>query len=511
MVPLVAVAEVSGEPSTSAGRATLNEALAVGPSALPVRDMTVGDLLAWAAMTAPDRLALVAGTVNAEARREWTYADLYSQSLRVARALHARFKPGEHVAVWAPSVPEWVMLQFGAAMAGLVLVPVDPGGSAADVELLVKQARAVGVVVCTNFRGQSMLAQVQALAPRCRALREVIRLDRWNAFVAGGDDAAAELPTLHCDDVVMLQYTAATSGPAKGALLHHRGLVNNAAHVADRLAVHDGDVWIGSMSLHHAGGCVLTVLGAVSKRATLVLAEHYEPPLLLELIDSYGGNALLAPPGTLAALLAHPDAAKRELSSLRVVGSGGTQVPPALVARWQEQLGVVCCVIYGQTESSPGCAMTRSDDSAADQCHTVGTALPGVQLRIVSLGTGNTAAVGEEGEICTRGYHVMKGYHELEAATQHAVDADGWLHTGDLGALDARGYLRFAGRLKAVIVRGEVHVHPSAQTPGLAAHPAALVPGAPVPNFGGGQDPEVQAARTLHPGHAGGSVARPAH
>ena len=255
----------------------LTESRTRGPSEPPIRELTLGALLQWAAETAPERTALIAGVPDRSARREWTYDQLFEQSLRVAHALQARFEPGERVAVWAPNLPEWVMVEFGAAMAGLVLVTVNPGFRAAEVEYVLTQSRAAGIVVATAFRGNPMLATIEAVAPRCPALREIIRFDQWDAFVASGDGARRELPVVHAGDAVMIQYTSGTTGFPKGALLHHRGLVNNAAHTAEQIGVRDGAVWVSPMPLFHTGGCGLAVLGAVSKRATSVQVEAFEP------------------------------------------------------------------------------------------------------------------------------------------------------------------------------------------------------------------------------------------
>ena len=450
-------------------------AIHAGPSEPALHDMTLGDLLAWAAMTAPDRAALVAGSQDANQRREWTYAELYSQSLRVARALHARFKPGERVAVWSPNHPEWVMLEFGAAMAGVVLVSVNPACDASELEHVLKQSGAAGIVLSTSYGGQAMLPTVQALAARCRGLREVVRLDRWNAFIASADDAQAMLPATRSDDVVTIQYTAGTTDLAKGARLRHVGLVNNAVHTAERLGVQDGDVWIGAVPLHQAAGCGLMLLGSVAKRATLVLAEELPSApmaeLVVELLDSYRGNVLLATPALLEAVLEHGHVNTAELSSLRVLGSVGGAVSALLVKACGAQFGVPLVTVYGLTEASPACMVTSPGDTLAVRSETLGAPLPGVEVRITQPGKTQTLAIGEVGEICTRGYHVMPGYHEQDEATARAIDSEGWLHSGDLGRMDARGYIAFAGRMKDVIQRGAESVHALELEEVLRRHP----------------------------------------
>src|SRR6202171_2502773 len=289
-----------------------------------VGDITLGELLQWAAETAPDRVALIAGVPDKANRRQWTYAELYAQSLRTARALRARFEPGERVAIWAHNIPEWIMVEFGAAMAGVILVTVNPGLRSGEVEYVLKQSRAAGVMVVPEFRGNPMLATVQALASRCAELREVIRFDRWDEFLASGDLANPELPVVRSTDAVMIQYTSGTTGFPKGALLHHRGLVNNGAHTADRAGSPDGAVQVTTMPLFHTGGCVCCVLGAVSKRATQVLVEAFDPGLVIELIGSDRANAMLGVPTMLVAMMEHPSFAAADLSSLQAIYSGGS-------------------------------------------------------------------------------------------------------------------------------------------------------------------------------------------
>jgi fatty-acyl-CoA synthase len=452
----------------------LTESLAIGPTEPAVRDVTIGDLLTWAAETEPDRVALIAGVADPAARRQWTFAELHAESVRTAHALLRRFEPGERVAVWAPNVPEWIMMEFGAAMAGIVLVTVNPGFRAAEVEYVLNQSRSAGVVVCTEFRGNPMLATIDEIRPRCPELREVIRFDQWDEFLTSGDDARNEratLPTVRSDDAVMIQYTSGTTGFPKGALLHHRGLVNNGAHTLDRMGVRDGSVWVTTMPLFHTGGCVICVLGAVSKRATQVLVEAFDPGLVLELFQTYGANAMVGVPTMLVAMLEHPTFASTDLSSVESMCSGGSTVPAPLVKTFEERLGAPFTIVFGQTECSPVSSMTKPTDTIADKAGTIGPPMPGVQVKIIDPETGVTLPIGQIGEYCTRGYHVMHEYFENPPATAAAVDTDGWLHTGDLCAMDDRGYCTIEGRLKDMIIRGGENIYPRELEELLFAHP----------------------------------------
>jgi fatty-acyl-CoA synthase len=433
--------------------------------------MTLGDLLREAADAAPDRLALIAGVPDPALRRQWTYAELYREARRTARALLSRFKPGERVAVWAQNIPEWVMLEFGAGMAGMVLVTVNPGFRAREVEYVLKQSRSAGVFVVHSFRANPMLETVRAVAPSCPELREIICFDDWDAFIAAGDDETIALPAVRPGDPVMLQYTSGTTGFPKGAVLCHRGLLNNGADMAVRMGVDPGDVFITAMPLFHTGGCVCCVLGSVSRAATQVLLEVFEAGLMLEMLDTYRGNAMVGVPTMLIAMLEHPRFPSSDLSSIKAICSGGSTVPAPLVRRLEDKLGAPFTIVFGQTECSPVAAQTHTHDSVEDKANTIGLPLPNMETKIIDPATGETVPVGTIGEFCTRGYHVMLGYFEMPDATAAAIDSDGWLHTGDLCAMDARGYCTVEGRLKDMIIRGGENIYPRELEELLFRHP----------------------------------------
>jgi fatty-acyl-CoA synthase len=449
----------------------LAESYVAGPAAPAARDITLGQLLEQAARSAPERIALIAGVPDPTLRRQWTYSELYAEAQRTARALLSRFKPGERIAVWAQNLPEWIMLEFGAGLAGLVLVTVNPGFRANEFEYVLKQSRSAGVFVVNSFRGNPMLETVHDVAPRCPELREIICFDDWAAFIAAGDDKSIALPAVKPTDPVMIQYTSGTTGFPKGALLHHRGLATNGSDVAERMGIDEGDVFITTMPLFHTGGCVCCVLGAVSKAATQVLLEAFEPGLVLELFETYRGNAMVAVPTMLVAMLEHPRFASIDLSSVKTICSGGSTVPAALVTLFEQKLGAPFTIVFGQTECSPVAAMTRTTDMIEDKAGTIGLPLPNMETKIANPDTGKTVAIGEIGEFCTRGYHVMLGYFEMPEATAAAIDSEGWLHTGDLCAMDARGYCTVEGRLKDMIIRGGENIYPRELEELLFRHP----------------------------------------
>lgn len=445
---------------------------AVGPDTLPVRDITVVDLLREAAEAVPDRVALIAGVADKSARREWTYQELLDDSTRVARALLTRFEPGDRVAVWAHNVPEWVLLEYGCALAGVVLVTVNPAFREAEARYVLSQSRSVGLFAVPEVRGNPLYAIAQGLQPELPELRELVNFDDFDEFVASGDAFDGELPVIRPDDPMMIQYTSGTTGFPKGAYLHHRGLANNGWHVADRMGLPEGGVSVGVMPLFHTGGSVLAVLGAAAQKATLVLVEAFDPGLVLELIETYQGSTLTGVPTMMVAMLEHPAFESTDLSSVRAICSGGSLVPEQLVRRLETELGAPFTIVFGQTECSPVSSQTQPSDTILDKALTIGPPMPGVEVKIIDPETGETVPLGVTGEYCTRGYHVMTGYFELPEQTAEAIDADGWLHTGDLCAMDERGYCTVEGRLKDMIIRGGENIYPKEIEELLFAHPA---------------------------------------
>lgn len=426
---------------------------------LAVEELTVGDMLRSAAASAPDRIGLMAGVHDPAYRRKWTYTQLLDDAERCARALLARFEPGERVAIWAPNVAEWVILELGAGLAGVVLVTVNPAFQAREVAYVLTQSKASGCFVLPEFRGNPMLATLESVRSELTELREVIRLDEWNDFMASAPDDTV-LPVVTPDDPAQIQYTSGTTGFPKGALLHHRGICNNGKHTALLAGSAQGVAFLNPMPLFHTGGCVLGTLGALALAATHIPVLMFDPALVLELIESEKVAHMGGVPTMLVALMEHPDFASRDLSSMTTVVSGGSTVPAPLVRRIEENLGVDFVIVFGQTECSPVASMTRPSDSAEDKGGTIGLAMPQTEIKIVDPESGEVVPIGEVGEYLTRGHHVMHGYFEMPDATADAIDADGWLHTGDLCAMDDRGYCTVEGRLKDMIIRGGENIYP---------------------------------------------------
>jgi fatty-acyl-CoA synthase len=470
-----------------------------------VRDITVCEILRHAAVTVPDRLALVGCVEDPAARRQWTYAEFVGDSERAARALLARFAPGDRIALWAPNSAEWIILQQGISMAGMVMVALNPAYRARELEFVLRQAGAVGLFCVDSYRGCDMPELAASLRPRLAQLREVVSFDQWDEFLASGD-AGQELPTVDPYDMIQVQYTSGTTGFPKGAMLHHMGLVNEANFVAERAGMSDGGVYINAMPMYHIGGGAVTSFGAWAKRGTFVILPGFDPGLMLEAFETYRGTHTLVVPTMLIALLDHPDLAKRDLSSLQTILSGAASVPAALVRKTTKLLGCQFSILFGQTETHGVVSQTRVTDSPEDQADTVGIPLPRLEVKIADPVTGEPVPVGEQGEICCRGYQNMLGYYEMPAETAATIDKDGWLHMGDVGSIDQRGFVRVTGRVKDMIIRGGLNLYPAEIEAALQEHPAietAAVIGVPDEKWG----EEVGAVVRLRAGFDRPSVA----
>ncbi|HEX3782620.1 MAG TPA: AMP-binding protein [Pseudonocardiaceae bacterium] len=457
------------------------------PAEEPVREDTVGSLLRAAAEAAEDTVALVEGVADPGARRRWRYAELLAESEEVARALLGRFAPGERIAVWANNIPEWVVLEMAAALAGLTLVTVNPALRAEEIRHVLGQSRSVGVFLVREHRGQALLETLTGIRGDLPALREVLLFDDWAAFRASGSSTEV-LPTVRAEDAAQIQYTSGTTGRPKGAVLRHRGITNNARLSYVRtFDMRPGEVLVNPMPLFHTAGCVQGTLAPLISLGTQVLVPGFEAGLLLQLIESERAAQLCGVPTMLLAVLNHPALAQVDLSSVRYAVSGGATVAPELVRRVESVLGVPLSIVYAQTEASPCITMTRLDDSPVARATTLGRPLPGVEVKIVEPGGSDPVPHGDRGELCTRGYHVMAGYFDDPQQTAAAIDEDGWLHTGDLASMDEHGYCQIEGRLKDVIIRGGENIYPREIEQVLLRHDAvadAAVLGMPDPTWG---------------------------
>lgn len=429
----------------------------------PILDMTAGDALRAAAREAGERTALVevvpqgmASLVDADATdRRWTYAALLAEAENCAHWFLERYKPGERICIWAPNVPEWVIVQYGAALAGLVLVTANPALRTGELRYVLRQSQAVGLIHADQFRGTDMLAIAREVA---NEVRETFCMVDWQTTVRARVRTGT-LPAVKPGDPAQVQYTSGTTGEPKGVLLHHRGLVTNASFVGARAGL-DRGVFVSPLPLFHTGGSVVSALGCVTTCSTYVLPLLFDADLMLDAIERERSNLIQGVPTMIIAMLERQHKNHRDLSSLRVALCGGAPVPAEMQRRVKQGLGCDLLPLYGQTELSPIVCQTSLDDSIDDKAATSGRPLWQSEVKIADLDTGDPVPIGIEGEIQVRGYQRMIEYYGMPEATADRITADGWLRSGDLGSMDSRGYIRITGRLRDMIIRGGENIYP---------------------------------------------------
>ena len=430
----------------------LSEACFPAQADCDVREITVGGQLRETAARRGDAEALVEVRQSGETGRRFTYDALLAESERLALALASRFRPGERVVVWAPNSPEWVLMEYACALAGLVLVTANPAYQVRELRYVLEQSGAVALFLVDEYRGNPM-AEIGAQAvDGLGAVREVCDMNDAQALHAAA--GARALPSLSPGDAAQIQYTSGTTGFPKGAVLSHRGLVNNARYYAGLCGVTERTTWINPMPMFHTSGCGMLTLGSLQAGCRMVLVSLFNPHVVVGLIESEKAQIALGVPTMILAMLDAYDANPRDVSSLELISSGGAMVAPELVRRTQRTFGCAFSTLYGQTEHSPVITQHHEDDSIDDICNTVGQPIPQTEVSIRRVADNRTAAIGEIGEICAHSPSAMLGYHDDDAATAEAIDADGWLHTGDLGRMDGRGYVTITGRVKEMIIRG---------------------------------------------------------
>ena len=465
------------------------------------RDVTVGDLLTRLAASLPENDALV----YADGPR-YTFSALEREARTVARGLAAiGVARGERVVVWATNVPEWVVLQFALAKIGAILVTANTSLRAHEIDYLLRQSEAATLVTIRGFRDVDYLAELGKTAA-VGGLERIIYIGadsaapvagpKWHPYAelrgAAGRVTERDLDArgrqVGVDDVINMQYTSGTTGFPKGVMLSSRNIVNNGHALGLELAYTSADRLCLCVPLFHCFGCVIGVLGAYTHGACLCVVEAFDPTKVLEMIHRERCTALYGVPTMFIAELESPDFARCDLTSLRTGVMAGALCPEPLMRRVMTDMHIPeITIAYGMTESSPGITMTPRDSMIADRSQTVGVVLPELEVQIVDPATGAPKAVGERGELCCRGYNVMKGYYNNPDATRAAIDADGWLHTGDEASIDAGGYVRITGRIKDIIIRGGENIAPKEIEDRLREHPAvadAYVYGMPDEFFG---------------------------
>jgi fatty-acyl-CoA synthase/long-chain acyl-CoA synthetase len=430
-------------------------------------EMPVGRLLAERCAQYPDRVALVGARHGTGERVRLTYRQLYREAARVATALSQLAGPGESVAVWAPNVVEWPVIQYAAALSGLVLVALNPVLRDDELEYALTHSGAKVLLHADVSRDYPLTEVATRVCDRIEGLQRIsLSEDRWRDAEPDG----AELPDVGVDEVAMLQYTSGTTGRPKGVVLTHRALVNVAKLTLEAAAAPAGAVCVNPLPMFHTAGCVIATLGPLWLGGTTVLIDRFTPAAALDVLRAERADVLFYVPAILDALLSVQRAELSAAPRIPIIMGGAALVSPELIDGAAEVFGATVLNLFGQTELAPVLSMTRPGDTRADRLATVGRPLPQVECKIVDPASGSVAAVGEPGEICARGYQQFTGYLADPAATAATVDADGFVHTGDLGAMDERGYLTVTGRLKDIIIRGGENISPAAVERQLVGH-----------------------------------------
>jgi fatty-acyl-CoA synthase len=434
-------------------------------------DWTVGDLLRDAVRRNADRLALIVpASSDGRPERRWTYQQIEAEADKTAHALLARFAPGDRVATCTCGSAEVIFLHLGAALAGVVLVTLNPANRAAELQYLLAQAEVRGLFTDRMFRQLDNAAVVASLQASLPALETVVYFDQWSDFQRSA--RASPLPAVAAAAPAMILYTSGTTGKPKGAVLKHAGIVNNARLAAARLELPDASVWLNMLPMFHIGGSVTMTLGCIANLGTQVLLPDFSAEAMLDALERYAVRVTMAVPTMLLGALQSAQFAATDLSKLEIVVTGGTVVAPELVRAVKTRFGAEVMVLFGQTEAGGTMCLTRRGDELDQITRSVGTPLPLSELKIILTDTGDIAPIGFIGEICVKTRCAMLEYFRMPDKTREALDSEGWVHTGDLGLMRPDGYLQVTGRLKDMIIRGGENIYPREVEDVLAEHTA---------------------------------------
>ncbi len=440
----------------------------------PLRDLTVGALLDEAVAQWPEREAIVFSAyedVGIAAR--WTYAELAQRARRVAKALIASgIEPGERFGIWATNVPEWLELQFGAAYTGAVIVPLNPLYRTSEVEFVLGKSGASACFVIPENRGASLWEMTREASAGLDHVRLLVPLGEadgapsWEEWLASGDGVSEDeverrACAVRAEDTSQIQFTSGTTGFPKGAELTHGGTVNDARLFAHRATLPRHGRHCNPMPYFHCGGCVMSTLGSVATGSAQMPAVSFDAARIARTIEQEGCTSVSVVPTMMIGLEEEVARSGRDLSSLQIVVTGGSPVPPEVMRRWIDRYGVGINNTYGMTEASPVVCATLPDDSVELQTTTVGPPLPHVEVDIVEPGGTEPVRIGVEGELRTRSPMVMPGYWDNPEATAAAIGEDGFLRSGDLARMDENGYVSITGRAKEMIIRGGENIYPA--------------------------------------------------
>jgi fatty-acyl-CoA synthase len=439
-----------------------------GP-ATDLLDAGIDEVFRQTAARFPDALALV---VRHDSLR-LTYRELDEEVERTARGLTGLgLKKGDRVGMWASNCAEWIYLQLGCARTGIILVNVNPAYRSHELAFVLGKSHMRALFLReqdarANYR--QILEEAQGTAEFEHAI--YLGTESWRSMIAGGREAAPD--GLHPDDVTNIQYTSGTTGSPKGVLLTHRNLINNGHLIARALQITEQDRICVPVPMYHCFGCVIGTMVAITTGAALIMPSvQFDALATLKAVEEERATAIYGVPTMFIAQLCHPEFANFDLRSLRTGVMAGSPCPIEIMKQVIEKMHCRQMTIgYGQTEASPIITMSSVEDSVEVRVGTVGRALPETEVKIVSPVTGETLPVGEQGELCSRGYLVMKGYDDEPEATRKAIDDEGWLHTGDLSMMRPDGCFRITGRSKDMIIRGGENIYPREIEEFLYTHP----------------------------------------
>lgn len=434
-------------------------------------EASIGQVLTQTALKYPDKIALIVR--HQSLRLTWSQVD--SEVDRTARGLIGMgLQAGDRIGVWATNCAEWVLLQYACARTGIVLVNVNPAYRSHELHYVLQMSRMRALFL--NERDSR--ADYAAILAESRnggrlPLEHIVYLgtDSWEQMLSNG----VEPPRREAlaSDVANIQYTSGTTGAPKGVMLTHRNLLNNGLGISGCLNAAPEDRICAPVPLYHCFGCVIGSMVALTSGAALIIpSAQFDALATLTAIHEERATAVYGVPTMFIAELEHPEFHRFDLSSIRTGVMAGAPCPIETMKRVMTEMHCrEITIAYGQTESSPVITMSRADDSIELRVHTIGAALPNTEVKVVSLENGATLPAGEPGELCTRGYLVMKGYDGQPEATAKAIDSEGWLHTGDLAIMQPNGYFRIRGRVKDTIIRGGENIYPREVEEYLHAHP----------------------------------------
>jgi fatty-acyl-CoA synthase len=474
--------------------------------------ITVGELLQSIAKKNPDRDAVV----YPDRGLRLSYKEFDKACTDVAKGLMGMgIQKGEHVAIWASNMPEWVNCQFATGKIGAVLITINTNYRTLELEYLLRQSDCTTIILMEEYRGASYIEMLYEIAPeiksikpgelfKCKALpklKNVIVLGKkrypgmwlWKELIGLKDfvtDAALgqRMKSLRYDDVINMQYTSGTTGFPKGVMLTHYNIINNAINIADCMKLTHEDRMCIPVPFFHCFGCVLGTMACVTVGATMVPVQEFNVKQVLNSVSTEKCTALHGVPTMFITELSDPDFDNYDLSSLRTGIMAGSPCPIEVMKAVVDRMGAKeITIAYGLTESSPVITQTRTNDDIELRVSTVGRPLAIVVVLFVEPGTNKELIRGVQGELCTRGYHVMKGYYKDADATSLVIDNEGWLYTGDLAVMDENGYCRITGRLKDMIIRSGENIYPREIEEFLHRHPKILdvqIVGVPDPKYG---------------------------